>query len=103
MSDAQYFPYMTYFNSEQFNAELLANCEGQQICRTQLSMSSFAIPADLQTPTGQFAFAQVACKSGTEELHGRESWGLLTACIGLFMCFIYMFTMTYGYTESLID
>ena len=30
MTDAKYFPYMQYFNADQFNGELLSHCLGKQ-------------------------------------------------------------------------
>ena len=55
-TDAHLFPYMQYFKAEQFNSELMAQCEGKNTCTATLSYDSFQVPL-LKRTNGQFAFA----------------------------------------------
>ncbi len=49
-------------------------------------------------------FVQVECLQTEEMLDSKSTWGLVVACIGLFICMV--FTMTIRYlkeTDKIID
>ena len=100
--DAYLFTLMDYFDADGFNKDLLAQCAGKTDCQATISNSYFAVPED-KKQAGQFAFAQVACKSSDEILDNKMAAGLVSACFGLWICLMWAYVMSFLYAEAKID
>ena len=93
--DADLYPYMKYFDKVQFEYELLKECYGQQQCQASISYKAFESIPNWKRNNGQFAFAQIACHSNETQLDEKTNWGLLTACISLYLVVIFAFDLSW--------
>ena len=84
---------MPYFDQKAFEANLMAECEGKQLCYPSVKLTDYiSLPADMQSEN-VLLFAQVGCSQTEETLMNKRSWGLAIVCIGIFMVIFFRITM----------
>lgn len=86
---------MAQFNKDGFNAKFMSECAGKQHCHISFQFYEFARLPPEQQRLNMVLFAQVSCTQTEETILSKNLWGLATACIGLFMCFIFWSTIHY--------
>lgn len=80
---------MAQFRTANFNRILMKECEGKSHCNVNFPYASFArLPPAMQR-LNMVLFAQVACTQTEEMLEAKNTWGLVAAVIGGFICLIF--------------
>ena len=71
---------------------ILENCKGKGYCTLDVPNNILRQGAYTKI---QYVFAQVGCAMTEDQLVKKNHWGLVVACIGVFMCLTMRFTIDY--------
>jgi len=94
---------MQQFDRENFDSKLMAECGGKTTCNISYQFYEFARLPPSRQWLNMVLFAQVACTQSDEMIVSKNVWGLASACIGLFMCLMFMLTLQYVYNTDKIN
>ena len=68
-------------------------CAGKESCSVTIPFEEFARIRPEAQRLNMLVFAQVSCTQSVDTLVEKGRWGLLSACIGIFMCIVFTSTV----------